>query len=164
MKDGMPRTKRLIVVPPSSMAMLPAGSLSMALRSVGPRRVPMTHFLRAGVSQVGGPISGPGRPPTRQVAKRAARAEARQLTLALPRTVEIVDTAAVDGTMLIDPHGGSRRDLVKALPPGAEVFEEQWYRLERPGAPWLLRTGRTQTDPPAGAGAQVLTVNCDESL
>jgi len=159
MKDGMPQTRRLIVVPPSSDSVLFLTSAATVLRGVGSRGSPvMAHFAKALSSHLGGPITGRVRLPSKKVVKAAARATVRQMARSLPKSVRVVDSSAPDGTVLIDPRGRSRTDVIKALPPGAELFEEQWYRLERSGAPWLLRTARARTEPPAGTGSQLLTV------
>ena len=86
--------------------------------------------------------------------ERLAAARSRPIARALPSSARIIDRAPSDGAMLVAVRGQTAGSLEQQLPAGTRVFDEYWYRLERPGAPWLWRTGRKRATVPAGTGGR----------
>lgn len=145
--EDAPRIKRLIVVPPASTS---PSNMLMVQRA--------THSSSSSMTK----LRASGRLLGMSAHRLSASAKSLDPRLAsvptLPASVSVVDTSKVDDSMLVDPHGKSLEELRDALPEGSQVFEEHWYRLERSGSPWLLRTGSTRERPASGAGSKTLSV------
>lgn len=133
------RPKRFIVIPPeSSGGAAPTGLQTARLLSFGARPMAGVAAKRVG-------------------AKAAARAGRKTASAAaLAAGVKVVNRSGADGALLIEPQDHMTLDRLKAgTPQGTKVFEEQWYRLERPARPWSTqssdlkkprrRAGRTMT-------------------
>lgn len=53
--------------------------------------------------------------------------------------MKVVKTSPADGAVLVRADGLSLADVRDKVEPGIKVFEEQWYRLDRPARPWMKR-------------------------
>ena len=50
--------------------------------------------------------------------------------------LKVVKTSPTDGAVLVQGANLSLTEVKEKAAPGAKVFEEQWYRLDRPARPW----------------------------
>lgn len=85
-------------------------------------------------------------------AKRAAGSvqRARKRAPTVYETAHVVNRSPADGAILVEH--ASPAQLASRVPSGTKVYEEQWYRLERPARPWSKRSGAGLRKPRIAAG------------
>lgn len=99
----------------------------------------------------------------RQAQGGAGRAQAQAQSLASNVEVApglvVVNRSPADGALLVEPLDEAAATSIDAVrdraPAGARVYEEHWYRLDRPAWPWRRQgCGWPPRARPAGAACQ----------
>lgn len=67
--------------------------------------------------------------------------------------LKIVNRSPADGSLLVAADSASIEQIKARAPAGARVFEEHWYRLDRPARPWYRLQGGLQRPRPRAATA-----------
>lgn len=132
MSDPAERPRRFIIIPPPG----PDDSLPTPTQT-------LRQMRRAAV---------------RHASQAQAEVQALPAGSAAPG-LKVVNRSPADGALLVEPVDGaaSIAEVEARAPAGAQVYEEQWYRLDRPTHPWR-RAGRELARPrPQAAGGSVVS-------